>query len=174
MSHGNFSKGEPRLISSSLTHKLSFTFPPQGARRATATRVPPSSLLPATCRRQKSRSKSGALLKLTTSVVNDALRAFTGVLVLCRRCRCPRTALYASSDRPSASHGARVSLIVPEASRAHVGDEVSLWIECHGSDCGMTHEVPTAGGPRWLTKFASYVLHHDWEASVLRESGWQQ
>lgn len=100
-------------------------------------------------------------------------------LFVLSRCRGSRTTLYASRaprDSEICSDGrARAQLGTRAVTRAYLHCEAGrlwLWVECHRQDCEMAFGVAADGGPRWLVKFAEYVLHHDWEASNFSFASW--
>lgn len=126
------------------------------------------------CSRTKSSTKrigkktpSPAFCATTTAKLDEALGAFTKLFVLCRRCRRPCTALYASNDaagngvarnsdgtaRAARSGGVHnsgggkgfvtstASSFSPAASTGYRGRGVTLWVECQGDGCGLTSGV---------------------------------
>lgn len=126
-----------------------------------------------------------------TAMLGDALSLFTRLLVLCRRCRRPCTALFAGEDSGPSRHrrgpspdlrgsrtgrvvgGKTTTVVAPGSSRCRRGG-VALWIECQGEGCGVTSWVGVAaangggggGGtdpPPWLAKFSRFVLNRAWK-----------
>lgn len=130
----------------------------------------------ASARKKMARREKNALpsVYVTTAMLNDAVGTFTRLLVLCRRCRRPRTTLYASKDcgdapTPRSGGGVhhwrhRPAATAGLASAQGVGGGLTLWVECQEQDCGLTTEVVASGRrPRWLVKYAEFVLHRTWE-----------
>lgn len=143
--------------------------------------------------RGKAASPSSKCCATTTAMLNEALSVFTRLFVLCRRCRRPQTALFATEDngaRPfsaprsggssSAYNGGGKSpailapSLAPSGSPRYEGWGVTLWVECQGEGCGLTSRVGGSGaagsggsggtGPSpWLVKFSRYVLRRGWK-----------
>ena len=134
----------------------------------------------------KNKSKGCAA---TTAALRDALSVFTRLFVLCRRCRRPYTALFASeennSNRPSTRRNGCPSSAPGRGGRGSGGDGrreggLALWVECQADGCGVTSWVGVAAGygaggggggdgggcaepPLWLVLFARYVLNRGWK-----------
>ena len=110
--------------------------------------------------RKASRRQSKVLpsVQVATATVNDGLRMFTRLFVLCRRCRSPRTTLCASDHRRVLDNGRGQVL-------SGFGEYLILSVECQEEPCGLTSEVHVnrKSSPHWLTKFTEYVLHRSWE-----------
>lgn len=160
-----------------------FNFGRKGAKGCSAALLTAdSTALSAKKRKALSRKKSAQLPSTcaATAMVNDGLGVFTRLFGLCGRCRRPRTTLYASKDcrnapltlRTGGAH--RMQNMRPMAAAAVLpiattiagpdGEGPTLWIECQEEGCGITSEVATdTSSPRWLTKFAEYVLLRTWE-----------
>lgn len=121
-------------------------------------------------------AKSTSRREVTSAMLNEGVGVFTQLLVICRRCRRSRTTLHASEDcreafgPAAAAGGDRRSWREKAADTAWVGSNggLTLWLECHEEGCGCKSEVVArnASSPRWLVKFAEYVMYHKWEVRV--------
>lgn len=139
--------------------------------------------------RTKAAYRSSKCCVTTTALLDEALSVFTRLFVLCRRCRRPKTALFATEDngaRPSSAprsgsssarngSGKPPSAVAPSLARSSSPRYgrwgVTLWVECQGEGCGLTSRVGGSGGrcsggtgpPPWLVKFSRYVLKRGWK-----------
>lgn len=113
--------------------------------------------------RTKAASPSSKCCMKTTAMLHEALSVFTRLFVLCRRCRRPQTALFATegngariSSAPRSGSGnayngggkspaVMATSLAPSVSPGYAGWGVTLWVECQAEGCGMTSRVGVSG-----------------------------
>lgn len=138
----------------------------RGGKGATLSSPVPGSSAPG-ARKSGSRRKRESLVSVASALVNDALRDFTRRLVLCERCRRPCTALYASQHGMIRFVGDRRDVRMMIAPAPRQGQKppqgLLLFVQCREKECQALSTVATRGGPRWLAKFAEFVLKREWE-----------